>query len=411
MKAFFLQCLLVAFSAQVNAQERYVQYSRDDRNRDLYDTQIYSFYSMAVITGMRITEEYMVEEHTFSGMRIEDLHRLEAQEGRRWDQIPEVKVALGPQSTAPMMNVYGEDSVEFLPAGTTQYLYAPRDSIFFMSRQCDDFVLKQVLVKDPVTGAESWKNETIYLRKQLFENEDPVVVLSFPWDCLFEIDKQYYMPLQNNSLETQLVAFLEEGERRYGERGGFQYFHRGSLWQYSYPFASRFATYDREQETWNKLLHAGEENGVCLKTRPWTMPLATVYGEDSVAFDPDGDLYYVMPNGLDSSLYLKSHFGKPTELHVITYVGEKGWKSSVEAIAFVKNVLPNEMPLFTYRTERRKGTNYEYTGESLKAFNYVQEQDPLRKYIEATPVETIGPLEWEALSGQNRFLGVVVPEP
>lgn len=417
MKTFFFIILLSAFSNLATAQqERYVLYPNEGVNRELYDkTVLTSFYSMVHITGVRITEEHYGYDFTFSGMSKENVRKLEAQEGRSYDEMPDVRQVLGAHSRSPLVNMYGEDSAMTIPGYGTSYVYPPCDTVFFMNRHFDDFVLKQVLEKDPATGEESWKNETICLRRKLFPNEEPVVVLSFPWKHLYHLEKQYYMPLPtavSDSLSKRLEAFLAEGERRFGDKGGFQYLRKHSLWQYRYPFFSRFTSDEREQEEWNLLRGMGEQNGVFLKAIHSEMPLTDQYGEDSVAYDAKTDGWQlVMRHSIDSSLYLKSGFDHANELHTIQYFDGKGWGSYVEAIVFVKEVLPDELPLIVYRTDSRKSTNCECTGESLKAFHYVQDRDPLRAYMGEPSVQTIEPMEWETLSGKNRFLGVVVVRP
>lgn len=50
---------------------------------------------------------------------------------------------LGPQSTTPIANIYGEDSVIFLPDGTTEYIYPPRDTMWILSKDIVQYRLKE----------------------------------------------------------------------------------------------------------------------------------------------------------------------------------------------------------------------------------------------------------------------------
>jgi len=50
---------------------------------------------------------------------------------------------LGAQSTVPLANQYGEDSIIFLPDGTTEYIYAARDTTWFMSKDIVQYRLKE----------------------------------------------------------------------------------------------------------------------------------------------------------------------------------------------------------------------------------------------------------------------------
>jgi gliding motility associated protien GldN len=50
---------------------------------------------------------------------------------------------LGAQATTPIPNIYGEDSVIYLPDGTTEYVYPPRDTFWFMSNDIVQYRLKE----------------------------------------------------------------------------------------------------------------------------------------------------------------------------------------------------------------------------------------------------------------------------
>ena len=50
---------------------------------------------------------------------------------------------LGPQSTTPIANEYGEDSVIYLPDGTTEYVYPPRDTSWILSKDIVQYRIKE----------------------------------------------------------------------------------------------------------------------------------------------------------------------------------------------------------------------------------------------------------------------------
>lgn len=50
---------------------------------------------------------------------------------------------LGAQSTTPLANMYGEDSVIYLPDGTTEYVYPARDTSWFLSQDVVQYRLKE----------------------------------------------------------------------------------------------------------------------------------------------------------------------------------------------------------------------------------------------------------------------------
>ncbi|MBI3238895.1 MAG: gliding motility protein GldN, partial [Flavobacteriia bacterium] len=50
---------------------------------------------------------------------------------------------LGPQSTTPIANEYGEDSVVYLPDGTTEYVYPPRDTTWILSKDIVQYRIKE----------------------------------------------------------------------------------------------------------------------------------------------------------------------------------------------------------------------------------------------------------------------------
>ncbi len=50
---------------------------------------------------------------------------------------------LGAQATTPLANMYGEDSVIYLPDGTTEYVYPARDTMWFLSQDVVQYRLKE----------------------------------------------------------------------------------------------------------------------------------------------------------------------------------------------------------------------------------------------------------------------------
>ena len=50
---------------------------------------------------------------------------------------------LGPQPTNPYANVFGEDSMVYLPNGTTEFVYPPRDTVWIMSKDIVQYRIKE----------------------------------------------------------------------------------------------------------------------------------------------------------------------------------------------------------------------------------------------------------------------------
>jgi gliding motility associated protien GldN len=50
---------------------------------------------------------------------------------------------LGPQSTIPLTNIFGDDSTAFLPDGTEFIVYPPRDTIWYVSKEIVQYRLKE----------------------------------------------------------------------------------------------------------------------------------------------------------------------------------------------------------------------------------------------------------------------------
>jgi|GEM_PF-5346482 len=298
---------------QVNTDYRYSCFARNEQNKELYDTlNPYSFYNIIVQTIDRLTDGK--NKFDYKGIQSSDIVKLRTDFGSDWRSISDLEMLLGPQARTPMSNHLGEDSILRLSDGSYEYLYPARDSIFFYFGEYSDIVLKERVLFDSITGKELVEPLEIYLRKQLFPNEEPTVVLSFNWQLLYLIMKERYVPILKNESQLLIVdyeEFLAIAEKRFDSNGCYQFIGGSNFFSYLDETKSlnKIRDDDIPFNEWNSFKKANEGQGVFYKVISNETILVNEYGEDSLVFDPKlNDFVKVIRLDKETLYYVKNQF-------------------------------------------------------------------------------------------------------
>ena len=335
---------------QVNTSYRYTRFARNEQNKELYDTlNPYSFYNIIVQTIDRLTDGK--NKFDYKGIQSSDIVQLRTDFGSDWRSISDLEMLLGPQARTPMSNHLGEDSILMLSDGSYSYLYPARDSIFFYFGEYSDIVLKERVLFDSITGKELVEPLEIYLRKQLFPNEEPTVVLSFNWELLYLIMKERYIPIDEKESRILIAAyeeFLAKAERRFDHEGCYQFIGGNNLFSYfnESEAINKLTDIDVVFNEWNSFKKANEEQGVFYKVISNETILVNEYGEDSLVFDPKlNDFVQVIRLDKDTLYYVKNQFESLYEYRCLYYDELRGWEEYLQAIIVTKKTPENNYSL------------------------------------------------------------------
>jgi len=397
-------------TAQIHTSYRYTRFARNEQNKELFDTtNPYSFYNLIVQTIERLSDGK--NQFDYKGMQSSDMAKLRVTYGKDWHSIPNLKMRLGPQRTRPIANRFGEDSVLYLADGTAEYIYPARDSIFFYFGEYSDIVLKEQVVFDSITGTESVEPLEVFLRKQLFQHEEPSVVLSFNWELLYLMKKERMVPILENESQTLLAAyesFLAMAEKRFGREGCYEFMRGQNLFRCLDESRAihKITDYDVVFNEWNALKKATEMEGVFYEIDSNEIVLVNEYGEDSLVYDIVlKDFKQVIQLHTDTVYYVKNQFNSLYEYRCLYHDDLKGWEEYLQALIVTKKVPGNQHSLSVAHTMKYKTGLQELSEEESLRQQYNDNYNPLSRYLQQTPIKQIPTFDWEIISMSSLFLG------
>ena len=207
-----------AQKSSIPGEIRYISYPNIPKNKLLYDTvDTYGFYSIVQSSfraGSRVSDSIV------KGISAGDLQRLRSVISLR--EVRGLEFRLGLQATTPLANSRGEDSVVFLPDGTTAYLYPARDSIYTVTCNFDEIVIREELVTDSVNGKRIYRPVELMLMKRFKGLDKPIVTarMDFQWMYLLNAEFVSALPKQESDLLIgKMEAYFASGVKEFGGYG------------------------------------------------------------------------------------------------------------------------------------------------------------------------------------------------
>lgn len=411
--------IIVAFSfivenlfSQINNNDtniRYLHYANTPENQQLFDSiNTFGFYNLVKLTIDRL-DDRNVEHKGISRENVaiikESCSNIELRSlGLSWH--------LGRQATSPIVNKKGEDSVMYLPDGTTEYVYPGRDTIYTISGTIDDFVIKEKCYLDSTTNKLIWTPIELIARKKVIPFLKPIPIILFNWEAMYTVRKEWFKPLEKSkgdSLIPLLETFLKMAESQFDSIGCYQLIGEEQFWNYlNQSFViNREVDYDSLIKNWKQFVNGANKEELFLHIEKEERLLANEYGEDSMIYTPDGTHLFVYREFVDTMVFVKKGFDKLYEYRCLYFVDSTGWCEELVEVVGAKKTSKRDEFMVVYRASK-KPLGY---ASKKDRWEYQQLNDPLYKWLSIAPKTSFTQFPWEEKLYNHTFSGIEIKSP
>lgn len=309
----------------------------------------------------------------------------------------------------------GEDSVNFLPDGTTQYItyQTKQDSIYFISKNYDALIIKELLVTDSMSEKQQFEPIEINLMRKIDNNWIRVAGIDFKF--LYRFPKNLYTKLPDEIVSKKLKeyeVFLEQGTKRFGLSflpNEFE-FYRSSI-EDPVNLQSNYLT----KFTYRELVNLSKTNKdvvFIIKKREYI--LNDENGEITKYTDPQTkEILTVTEIRYDTSFSFVRNFHCIYQETNLYYSKDKKWTLSPTKFLISKKLFDNQKPNvvleFDCKSYKYDVSLFQMKGSDFEINKtYYYDNNPLYKLCVEERPKILNPFQWETKLLSHKYSGKIL---